>query len=453
MASNNAPGPKGNVILGSIQDYMKSPLRFMIKTAQDYGDVAYYRLGPYRFYLLSHPDHIYEMLVKQANKFHKPGLTRRLLGQFMGEGLFVAVGELHRQQRKLAQPAFHQKRIDSYAQAMVDYSYQMRDAWQPGQAIDVEPEMRRLTLQIVAKTLFNSEMSDATAKLSRAVNALQEVVSREFRVPLPLPSWIPIAHNVKKKQAIKDLDSIVLATIAQHRQAKADNGDLLSMLVLAVDEENGKRMDDQQLRDEVTTLFLAGHETTANSLIWAFYLLSQHPDIWLKLTAEVDSVLGSRRPTLEDLAQLKYTSMIIKETLRLYPPIYYLDRTPLEDVTIGDYTFKKGSILACCPFITHHDERYFEKPDEFNPERFADGWDKKLPRFAYFPFGGGPRVCIGQQFALMEATFILACIAQRYELSLAPGHEVVIEDVLTIRPKYGMRMTITERQPKALAVS
>jgi cytochrome P450 len=264
---------------------------------------------------------------------------------------------------------------------------------------------------------------------------------------------MPIPHNWKKKQAIKDLDTIVLNVIAQHRRAGTDNGDLLSMLLLAVDEDNGKQMDDRQLRDEVTTLFLAGHETTANTLTWALYLLSQHPQVCLKLVAELDQVLGGRKPTLEDLPQLKYTGMIIKETLRLYPPIYYLDRQPLEDVTIGDYTFEKGCTLACCPYITQHDARYFEMPDQFMPERFADGWDKKLPRSAYFPFGGGPRVCIGQQFALMQATFILACIAQRYELSLAPDQQVTTEDLLTLRPKYGMRMKITAHQKKVLVVS
>jgi cytochrome P450 len=305
--------------------------------------------------------------------------------------------------------------------------------------------MMKITLGIVAKTLFDAEVAQDAETVGQAMAILQDGVTRQFRSLVHLPGWLPTRQNRKEQRAINALDRIILHIINERQRSGEDKGDLLSMLLLAADEE-GDKMSIQQVRDEVISLFLAGHETTANTLTWIWYLLSQHPAEATKLFAEVDTVLEGRAPTAQDMARLPYTTLIVKEGLRLYPPAWVITREAITETAIGGYRLKAGSVVVTSPYVTHRHPGYFAEPDQFRPERFSDDREKTLPRLVYFPFGGGPRICMGQSFALMEAVLILATIAQHYRLTLVPGHPVEMEPLVTLRARYGIRMHVSRRE-------
>lgn len=413
--------------------------KIIVDISREYGDVAYWRFWPYDIYLISHPDLIHEVLVTRARSFHKSPFYKSILGKFMGNGLLVSDGEFWKRQRRLTQPAFHHKRIEAYATVMVDYTLAMLNRWQENTTYDIEHEMMSLTLAIVAKTLFDADISGAEDDVADALTVLQQVSTEQGGALLPVPDWLPTPANRKRKAAVAALDRIVMRFISERRISGQDTGDLLSML-LAATEEDGSGMTDKQVRDEAVTLFLAGHETTANALNWTWYLLAQHPAVEAALHAELDAVLSGRPPTFADLPALPYTHQIIKEAMRLYPPAWQFGRQAIEDVQIGDWHVPSGTLVFITPFVVHRDARWFPEPDAFKPERWTPEFEQALPRYAYIPFGGGPRICIGNSFAMMEAPLLLATIAQRYRLTLEPGQTIEPEALITLRPRYGIRM-------------
>jgi cytochrome P450 len=439
-----APGPKGTFFLGSAGALGRDQLGFYASCARQYGDVVVTRLGPYRAWMVYHPDTIEELLVTRARDFVKsPGV--RLLRPLLGEGLLLSEGDFWLRQRRLAQPAFHRQRVAAYGEVMAAFAERHVTGWTDGAVVDVHAEMMALTQAIVGKTLFDADVSGDAHDAAQAAKILAEDFgARLTRIRL-LPFWVPTPSNVKARRAIRRLDAIVHRIIAARRASGEDRGDLLSMLVHAQDADDGTRMTARQLRDEVMTIFLAGHETTAVALSWTWYLLAQHADVEARLAAELRKRLGGRAPTVADLPRLTYVDQIVAESMRLFPPAYGLGRQAVKPTELAGHRIARGDIVIAPTWVVHRDPRWFDKPEEFRPERWADDLARRLPRFAYFPFGGGPRQCIGNTFALMEATLIVAAIAQRVRLSLLPGQRITPTPYVTLRPEPDIRMRVTRR--------
>jgi cytochrome P450 len=358
--------------------------------------------------------------------------------------LLTSEGEFWLRQRRLAQPAFHRARIASYAATMVEYAQLMMEVWRDGEERDAHQEMMRLTLQIVGKTLFDADVEGDAQEVGKSLELLLEI-GANFRRAIFVPHWLPTAANLRVKKEIAQIEKILYRIIGERRRCGRDAGDLLSMLLHAQDED-GSRMTDRQLRDETITLFLAGHETTASTLSWTWWLLAQNPGVEAKLHAELDAVLGDHAPSFDDLPKLVYTGHVITESLRLYPAAWGLARLVVEDHEIAGYPVTKGMGVAMAQWVVHRDPRWYDAPEEFRPERWEDDLMKRLPRFAYFPFGGGPRQCIGNTFAVMEATLILATVARKFRLRLVPNHSVTPLASITLRPRHGVRVTLEARQ-------
>jgi len=438
MQRMTPPGPKGRFLVGVLPEFRKDPAGFLEKIARQYGDVAYLPLGRQHIYCVGHPDVIRDILVTHQNKFKKSRMLERAR-VLLGDGLLTSEGDQHRRQRRLVQPAFHRDRLAGYGAVMVERTAIVREQWKSGQPFDVLQEMMRLTLAIVAKTLFStevdSEADDIGAALTQVFDLFEVILMpfSEILEKLPLPA-------VRRfKRARKRLDETIYRLIAERRADGRDKGDLLSMLLLARDEDGESGMTDEQVRDEALTLFLAGHETTADALTWTWYLLSQNPQAEAAFHAELDRVLNGRLPSFDDLPQLRYTESVVAETLRLYPPAWGIGRRALEDYKVGDFVIPARSVVLMSPYAVHRDPRWFVDPLEFRPERWLTE-DTARPKFGYFPFGGGARVCIGERFAWMEGVLILAALGQRWRLHLEPGHRVETHARITLRPKHGMRM-------------
>jgi len=405
---------------------------------------VYFKAGPFHIYLLSDPDHIRDVLVTNNSKFMK-GQGLQEMKRLLGEGLLTSEGEFHKRQRRLIQPMFHHKRIEGYGDVMVERSVRMRESWQDGQTLDVHQQMMRLTLSIVAKALFDTDIEDRDA--NRVAEALATSLGLFDRVTSPLFQLLmrmPASSVMRRFQQAKDtLDEIVYGMIRERRKT-GDRGDLLTTLLLA-QEEDGERMTDLQVRDEAITIFLAGHETTSNALTWTWYLLSQHPEVEAKLHEELDTVLGDRSPTVADLENLPCTQRVLSESMRLYPPAWILGRRALADHETDWYRIPEGSIVVAAQYIVHHDPRWFPDPYGFDPDRWLPEQAASRPKFSYFPFGGGQRLCIGEPFAWLEGELLLATLAQRWKLRLVRGHPVELSPVVTLRPKHGMKMTTHAR--------
>jgi cytochrome P450 len=438
------PGPYTGLQGWSFRALNQSPLEMFSELAR-YGDIVGIRVVNFRNIFINHPDLIEEVLVDHPRRYVK-GRVLRANRHVFGEGLLTSEGDFWLRQRRLVQPAFHRARIAAYAETMVQYAQRMLDSWRSGEERDVHREMMRLTLQIVGKTLFDADVAGDAQDVGKSLELLLEL-GANFRRTLFIPHWVPTPTNLRIKREIIFIESILYRIIAERRASGRDTGDLLSMLLHAQDED-GSRMNDKQLRDETITLFLAGHETTASSLSWTWWQLAQNPAVEAKLHAEVDEVLGGRAPSLDDLPRLPYTSNVITESLRLYPPAWGLARVVVENHELGGYPMKKGMGVAMAQWVVHRDTRWYDAPEEFRPERWEGDFIKRIPRFAYFPFGGGPRQCIGNSFALMEATLILATVAQKFRLRLVPNHPVVPLASITLRPRYGVRVTLEARQPR-----
>ena len=443
MAECNLQGLRAISSWACCPSFARTRPGFSKKCARQYGDVVYIPLGRQHIYYLGHPDMIRDVLVTRQNKFKKSRMLERAR-VLLGDGLLTSEGEHHRRQRRLVQPAFHRDRLAGYGAVMVERSAVVRDQWKSGEPLDVLQEMMRLTLAIVAKTLFSTEVDSEADEIGVALTevfSLFEIILMPFSEIL---EKLPLPAVRRFKRARKRLDETIYRLIAERRASGSDAGDLLSMLLLAQDEEGSGGMTDEQVRDEALTLFLAGHETTADALTWAWYLLSQNPQAEAAFHAELDRVLAGRLPSFDDLPQLRYTESVFAEALRLYPPAWGIGRRALEDYPVGDFVVPARSVVLMSPYVVHRDPRWFSDPLTFRPERWlAD--DSARPKFAYFPFGGGARVCIGERFAWMEGTLLLAAIGQRWRLRLEPGHRVETHARITLRPKHGMRM-IAERR-------
>jgi cytochrome P450 len=426
--------------------FRRDPTGFLLDSAREYGDVVHFKFGPQEVYLLNHPDYIRDVLVTNHRNFVKSrGLV--MAKKFLGEGLLTSEGEFHRRQRRLAQPAFHRQRINAYATVMTDYGAQTRNRWQANETLDISQEMMRLTLAIVGKTLFDANVEAEASEIGKALTDVMQLFDRITSPFAGLLEKLPLPSNLRWLKAKQRLDETMYRIIDERRRSGEDRGDLLSMLLLAQDEEgDGTGMTNQQLRDEAMTLFVAGHETTANALTWTWYLLSQHPEVEAKLHDEIDTVLGGNLPTAEDVGRLIYTEMVFAESMRLYPPAWILGRRVLNDYEVGDYVVPSGAIILMSPWVMHHDPRFYPEPFEFDPERWTPNARESRPKFAYFPFGGGPRVCIGEPFAWMEGVLLIATIAQEWKMRLAPDQRVQTKPMITLRAKYGMRMVLQKRE-------
>lgn len=423
-------------------------LSFLQKLKDDHGDVVRFRVATQAVWLLSHPEHIRDVLVVNQKKFMK-GRGIQMMKQLLGEGLLTSEGEFHLRQRRLVQPAFHRQRVASYATSMVEDARKTRERWATlpvGETIEMSQEMMRLTLVIAGRTLFDADVSDEANEVGQA---LTDAMSVAERIPNPLAailSRLPLPSNRRFERARQRLDDIIYGIIRERRQSNVDRGDFLSMLLMAQDEEGGTGgMTDKQVRDEALTIFLAGHETTATALTWTWYLLSQHPEAEAKLHAEIDSVLAGRLPTFEDLPKLRYAEMVFAEAMRLFPPAWIIGRRALVDHEMDGYIIKAGDLTLHSQYLVHHDARWFPEPDKFIPERWTPELKEARPKFSYFPFGGGTRTCIGEAFAWMEASLVIATLAQQWKPRLVPGHPVEPRALITLRPKHGMKMYLEKR--------
>ena len=441
----NAPGPKPLLPLGNLLSLRRDRIAFLSRLAEEYGEVVHFRMGPYNVFLLSNPEHIRDVLITHNRQFMKgEGLQRAK--RLLGEGLLTSEGELHLRQRRLAQPAFHRQRIAGYAATMGEYAARMRGEWRDGETRDIAREMMRLTLAIAGKTLFGSDVMNEADEIGAALNTAMAAFNR---LMLPFSSLIerlPLPSVRRFEKARDRLDATIYRLIEERRRSGEDTGDLLSMLMQARDVEgDGSGMSDTQLRDEALTIFLAGHETTANALTWTWYLLSQNPEAEARLHEEVDRVLGDAVPTAEHYPHLKYVERVLAESMRLYPPAWIIGRRALTEYRVDQYRIPAGSILLMSQYIVQRRAEFFPDPNRFDPDRWTPEARESRPQFSYFPFGGGPRLCIGESFAWMEGVLVLAGLARQWRLELVPGHPVVKQPLVTLRPKHGMRMILHRR--------
>jgi cytochrome P450 len=439
------PGPKGKLLTGNLGDMRQSALAFFARCAREFGDVATFRLGLRRIFLVSQPRLIEEVLVTNAKNFTKH-FGARLLRSTLGNGLLTSEGAFWLRQRRLIQPSFSRERISTYAPVMVELTDRLIATWRDGETRDVHANMTRLTLEIIARAMFGADVGEKAVTVGEAVADLAAGLARRFQSIVRLPSFMPGPANLRRRRAAQQIDAILYEIIDKRRQSKEVGEDLLGILIRACDADDGAHMTDQQLRDEAITLFLAGHDTTALTLTWGLYLLARHPEAARALEAELDEVLAGRTPTAADLPRLRYTDMVIREIMRLYPSAYVVGRQAIAPCELGGYRVPAGGTILMSQWAVHRDPRWYEEAEQFRPERWADGLERRLPKFAYFPFGGGPRVCIGNHFAQMEAVLVLAAIARKWRVSVPAGEEPVQpKPQITLRPARPVRLTLQSR--------
>ena len=446
LTAQKPRGPRNLPVIGNLAAFRAKPIQFLTRVAREYGDLSYFRLANQDVYLINHPDFVREILVTNQANFTKSRVLQRAR-VLLGDGLLTSEGSFHVRQRRLVQPAFHRDRLAAYAQVMSEAAVRLRERWTDGATLEVSEEMMRLTLSIVGKTLFSADIESEASEIGEALTTVIKMFQMlmmpfsEYFEKLPLPS-------VRRFEKARDrLDQTIYGLIRERRKSGEDAGDLLSMLLLAQDEDAlGSSMTDVQVRDEALTLFLAGHETTANALTWTWYLLSQNPECEARLHSEIDSVLAGRVPEMADLPQLRYTEMVFAESMRLYPPAWAIGRMSKEPFQMDGVEIGPKSICVLSPYIIQRDARWFPDPERFDPERWTTEAREARPKFSYFPFGGGARVCIGERFAWMEGVLVLAALAQKWKLRLDPGQRVEPLPLITLRTKYGMRMTVVERE-------
>ncbi len=440
------PGPKGAPIVGMALALRKDPLAGMRRMVRDYGDVVRFHVMMQERTLVNRPDLINQVLVIQQSKFHKSELTRRITSRILGQGLLISEGEFWRRQRRLAQPAFHRSRLAGYGATMLELAENHVRGWRDGDHRNISQEMTALTLDIAVKTLFGTTLPGEAKQVGQSLSFLMRYSLRRNRLPIRIPETWPTPANRRADRELGFIDSLVYRIINERRAEGNSNhhDDLLALLMGAMDED-GSQMTLQQLHDETMTLFLAGHETTAQMLGWTWYALSQNPAVEARLHEELHGVLGGRAPSAEDFPRLPYLRAVMNEVLRLYPPAYILARETMEPCEIGGYDMHVGSTVIISQWITHRDARFYDDPEAFRPERWLDGLQDRLPPGAYFPFSLGPRRCIGEGFALLEAAIVIATLAQKFKFRLVPGVEVVPEPLITLRPRHAIQMTIHAR--------
>ncbi len=441
------PGLKHNLIWYAFRKFRPAdPIGLFQYLAKEFGDAVHYKIGPEHIVFLNDQALIREVLVVQNDNFTKERTVRRTK-MLLGEGMISSEGEQHRAQRQVAQPAFHRQRIRAYAETIVEESLRTRESWHNGQKLDVSQEMMHMALRIVARTLFRTELGSEVQELADAINRIM----RLYNYLVALPAVETLIHLrvpglSQFTSAKRTVDAIVYRMIEQHIQAPGGD-DLLDMMLRAEDSSK------ESLRDQVITVFLAGYETVANALIWTWYLLSQNPSAEKTMFREVSEVLDGRTPSIDDLPRLRYTEWVFAESMRLYPPAWAMGRQAREDFTLGPYRLPAKTTILISQFVTQRDARHFVDPLVFRPERFAPAGRATFPKFAYFPFGAGSRQCIGESFAWMEGVLALATIAQRWRLQLVPGHRVEPQPLITLRPKFGMRMMLRQQESPAREAS
>ena len=431
-------------MLGALIMPGRDPLAIFTRFARDYGDITFFRMGAERVFFVNHPDSIRQVLVTDHAKFAKSRALERAR-KLLGNGLLTSDGAEHQRRRRLVQPAFHRAQIPGYAATMVEHAQRLEASWQDGQTIDVSSEMMRLTLGIVARTLFDA---DIESEADAVGEALTDVLESFWLTLLPFSDVVealPLRALKRSARARARLDDLIFDMIRARRAHGGSRRDVLSMMIGSEDEGGASGLNDREVRDEAMTLLLAGHETTANALMWTWYLLSQAPDVRSRLHAEVDRVLAGRTATVADVDSLPYVLAIATESMRLFPPVWAIGRRAKVPAMLGTYPMPAGAMVFMSQWTMHHDARFYPEPQRFLPDRWTAEFRASLPKHAYFPFGGGPRTCIGESFAWMELVLILATIAQHWELELVPGHPVVTQPLLTLRARHGMRMTLRRR--------
>ena len=443
MQSRLPPGPKGTIIGGNIRQLRAGPLDFFLSTAREYGPLASFRIGPKRVFLASGPDLIDQVLVTDAKHYIKH-FGARAFKPVLGNGLVTSEGAFWLRQRKLIQPAFSKERVQSYSAAMIELTNEMLDSWTEGKSVQIDREFEALTSKIALKTLFDLDDPGDRERFSNTLRLAFDLMNERLRQMVKIPLWVATRANRRLQQAVAELNHTVEGFIAAGRSRNQAADDLLSRLLFAQDED-GTRMSDRQLRDEAMTLYLAGHETTALTLAWTWYLLSQHPHVEDKLLSEWQRVLRGATPTTQHLLKITYTSAVIAESMRLFPPVYVIGREATTDLELGGYRVKRGYTVLMSQWVNHRDPKYFPDPEAFRPERWQHGLAKRLPKFAYYPFGGGQRLCVGNAFALTEAAIILAAVGQRYRFTLDPDAVIGIKPQITLLPANGIPATLRLR--------
>lgn len=454
--AKTASGPREVPLLGSSLSLLRDNLGFVMTMAHHYGDVVRYHMGPMLIYQINHPDGVKRILQDHNHNYSKDTFNFPFMRVLLGNGLVMSQGDVWLRQRRLMQPKFHRRAIEHFGAIMTQETLAMLTRWRRheagGQPLEVHSEMVRLTLAIVAQALFSARIDEEKDELGEAISFLVEDVAYRFQVPFYPPLSVPTPRNRRFLWAIATLDRTI-QRIVDERRAQSLSGpednqeeDLLSLLLYAQDEETGEAMSDKQLRDELMTLLIAGHETTSNLLSWIFYILSKHADVRDRLHSELEQVLGGRVPEASDLGRLSYTRMVLEETLRLYPPAWISNRSSREDDVICGYHIPAKTFIAFSPYVIHRHPHFWPEPQKFDPERFAPGADSQRPKYAYIPFGGGPHLCIGRDFAMMEATLVVATLLQHVDLRLLPGTQVRPQALATLRPRDGLPMLLTSRR-------
>ncbi len=438
------PGPRGDWLLGSLPRLRSDMLGFFEECFREYGDAAYFRVANRRSMLLSHPEDIERVLVTENRQFIK-NYALIFLRPLLGNGLLLNEGASWLRQRRLIQPAFAKQRVESYAPAMAECTARMLDRWQGGQTLDIAAAMMQVTMTIAARTLLGIDIEERFHDVAQCLEAIMRDFLARFGAAIPFPVWMPTPRNLRLKRTIARLDAILFALIHQRRAEGASGDDFLSLLLRARDEEDGRGIDDRQIRDEAMTMFLAGHETTANALSWTLYLLAQQPAMQDRIAEEARAVFGDRRPTAADIPRLVFCEQVVREGMRLYPPAYVIGRRPTQDMMIGKHFIPAGTNVLMSQWIVHRDPRWFERPLEFNPGRWDDHLAARLPKYAYFPFGGGPRVCIGNTFAMFEAPLILAMLAARFRFEPVSAEAVGVLPAVTLRPAQPIVLRLSAR--------
>ncbi len=473
MPEKYPPGPRGGPFgIMSIGPFQRDPLAFALDVARKYGDFAFVRLAWVRVYLLSRPELIREVLTTKMTSFHKLRRQMKELGKLEGESVNTADGASWRRRRPLVQSAFHARHLERFAGAFVEYTRRRVERWSPGTTFDMTEEMNLLALELIGKVLFDVDWSDRAARLREAVHIFRSQMQREISGYFSVPDWVPLPGRFRQRQAVREIDTMIRKLIRQHRSSPTAGGDILSLILAAarsfapspgvgqaalpvVNGPPSGPFTDTEIRDEAATLFVAGHDTTSAAMSWFWYLLARHPQVEQRVLHEVDTVLAGRPATFEDMRRLKYTEMTVKESMRLYPASGFLfGRQVVEDVELGGYTLRRGSWLFVSPYLVHHDPRHFKDPEVFDPERFAPGREDEIPPYTYMPFGGGPRTCIGNNFAMIQIVLVAATIVQKFRLVLEPGHpEVEPKLEVVLRPKGGIFMCAVPRERRPASES
>ena len=448
------PGPRGLPILGMLPAVRRNPTGVFLNAARRFGDVAYFKIGPRHGYLITNPADVRHVLQDNARNYHKSPLYEKLR-MFLGNGLLTSEDDFWLRQRRIAQPAFHRQRVAALAGVMADAARNAATGWQKiasdGRPVDIDEEMMCLTRTVVLRALLGADLGPFADKIDDAWTVINQYIGESFW-SLGLTDWVPTSRKRRFLAARAVLRDAVDHVISQRRRNPSESADLLSMLLSARDEETGEGMTDEQLRVEVTTFLLAGQETTSLALTWTWYLLSQHAGPRRRLEEEIDAVLDGRPPEYADLVNLPYTRMVIDEALRLYPPAWGFSRQALADDELGGYRLPRGWLAFVIPYALHRLPAFWPEPETFDPDRFTPERSADRPKFVYVPFGAGPRQCIGNQFALIEAQLIVATLAREYRLHLVPGHRVESWPLITLRPRFGMPMIVERRTGPARAV-